>query len=124
MSKLTAAIIDPNEQEKVGHALRNVRKLLQIKLEDISDLAFISYGTILYYERSGTRTKKNINYLWMIYTDYFIDKYDRKEICNDTSNAVANELRFIETCLYGDSTAFDWYEGNLTGLEPGCDIFG
>lgn len=124
MSKLTTAIIDLNEQEKVGHALRNVRKLLQIKLKDISDLAFISSSAILYYERNGTRTKKNINYLWMIYADYFIDKYDRKEICNGTSDAIVTELKFIETCLYGDSTTFDWYNGKLNGLEPGCDICG
>ena len=124
MSKSTAPIIDPDKQEKVGHAMRNVRKLLQIKLEDVSDLTFISCNTILYYERSGTRTKKNINYLWMIYTDYFIDKYDRKEIYDGTSNAIVTELKFIETCLYGNSTTFDWYNGNLNGLEPGCDICG
>lgn len=109
MSKLTYISIDDDKQETVGHSLKKVRKLLKISPKDLSDLAFISYNTILYYERSTKKSKKNVNYLWMIYTDYFINKFDRKEIDKDTSDAVVDELKFIETCLYGDSTTFDWY---------------
>lgn len=109
MSKLTYISIDDDKQEKVGRSLKNVRKLLQISPEELSDLTFITHNTILYYEKSTKKSKKNVNYLWMIYTDYFINKFDKKEIDKNTSDAVVCELKFIETCIYGNSTAFDWY---------------
>ena len=111
MSKLTYISIDDDKQEAVGRSLKNVRTLLQIDHKNVSDLTFISYSTILYYERSNKKSKKNVNYLWMIYTDYFLNKIDAKEIDKNTADMVVNELKFIETCLYGNSTAFDWYNG-------------
>lgn len=109
MSKLTYISIDDDKQEAVGRSLKNIRKLLQIKFKDISDLTFISYNTILYYEKSNKKSKKNVNYLRMIYTDYFINKLDGKELDKTTADMIVNELKLIETCLYGNSTVFDWY---------------